>query len=121
MLSYCLFHFILLQVNIVVKFLLRETLPAHFFISDKKTPSPSFKNYGKLYKSVRYFYKGRGSLKRLALILPVVILVFSLAVWFLSNNYGEIAQGARMLISLGGAVLSGVLTYFLFPKNERKI
>ncbi|MGM0845323.1 MAG: histidine kinase [Bacillota bacterium] len=59
--------------------------------------------------------------KRLAVALPVSILVFSLALWFLSNNYSEIDQLTRMLIALGGTVLSGIITYFLFPENERKI
>ncbi|MGD6802930.1 histidine kinase [Rossellomorea vietnamensis] len=59
--------------------------------------------------------------KRLAVAISVSILVFILALWFLSGNYSEIEQLTRILIALGGTILSGVITYFLFPENERKI
>jgi hypothetical protein len=59
--------------------------------------------------------------KRLAVAISVSILVFILALWFLSSNYSEIEQLTRILIALGGTILSGVITYFLFPENERKI
>ncbi|MGD6967140.1 histidine kinase [Rossellomorea vietnamensis] len=59
--------------------------------------------------------------KRLAVAISVSVLVFILALWFLSSNYSEIEQLIRILIALGGTILSGVITYFLFPENERKI
>ncbi|TYS18767.1 histidine kinase [Rossellomorea vietnamensis] len=59
--------------------------------------------------------------KRLAVAISVSVLVFILALWFLSSNYREIEQLTRILIALGGTILSGVITYFLFPENERKI
>ncbi|WP_421378832.1 histidine kinase [Bacillus salacetis] len=58
--------------------------------------------------------------KRMAVVLPVSILVFILSLWFLSNNYGEISMPARLLISFGGMLVSGIITYFLFPEDERK-
>ncbi|MGF2616663.1 histidine kinase [Rossellomorea vietnamensis] len=59
--------------------------------------------------------------KRLAVTIPVSVLVFILALWFLSSNYSEIDLLTRILIAFGGTILSGVITYFLFPENERKI
>jgi antibiotic biosynthesis monooxygenase (ABM) superfamily enzyme len=59
--------------------------------------------------------------KRLAVVIPVSILVFILALWFLSNNYSEIDQPTRVLISIGGMLVSGIITYFLFPENEKKL
>ncbi|RIW35089.1 histidine kinase [Bacillus salacetis] len=57
--------------------------------------------------------------KRLAVVIPVSILVFILSLWFLSRSYGEIEQSARILISIGGMLVSGVITYFLFPEDEK--
>jgi hypothetical protein len=59
--------------------------------------------------------------KRLAVVIPVSILVFLLALWFLSNNYSEIDQLTRILLSIGGMLVSGIITYFLFPENEKKL
>jgi hypothetical protein len=59
--------------------------------------------------------------KRLAVVIPVSILVFVLALWFLSNNFGEIDQMTRILISFGGMLVSGIISYFLFPENEKKL
>jgi hypothetical protein len=59
--------------------------------------------------------------KRLAVVIPVSILVFLLALWFLSNNYSEIDQLTRIMLSIGGMLVSGIITYFLFPENEKKL
>ena len=59
--------------------------------------------------------------KRLAVVLPVAILVLILSIWYLSNNFSELDNLTRLAISIGGMVVSGAITYFLFPENERKI
>jgi hypothetical protein len=72
-------------------------------------------NYSMLYK-----LKDVISLtKRMAVVIPVSILVFILSLWFLSRSYGDIDQMTRILISIGGMLVSGVITYFLFPENEK--
>jgi hypothetical protein len=48
-----------------------------------------------------------------------MIIVFIFAIRVLEQNYGEaISIQIRTLISLGGALFSGLITYFLFPSNE---
>lgn len=52
-------------------------------------------------------------MKKLKMIVPVMIVVFLLAVWILNKDYSILSLYIRILIASGGALLSGVLTYFL--------
>lgn len=58
--------------------------------------------------------------KRFAMVIPISIFVGYLALWMLNKDYGEIDISIRILIAIGATILSGVISYFLFPKDEVK-
>jgi len=67
------------------------------------------------------FPEGCVILKRLKIVIPISIIVFIFAIRILDQNYGEdITIGIRTLIALGGALFSGVISYFLFPGNQNQ-
>lgn len=52
------------------------------------------------------------------LVIPVVILVAVMAMWLLEKDYSEIDYQIRIIISAGAAILSGVISYFLFALSK---
>jgi hypothetical protein len=60
------------------------------------------------------------NLKKLTLTIPIMILVAVLAMWMLGKDYAEIELQTRMLIAGGAAILSGVISYFLFAFEKNK-
>lgn len=50
--------------------------------------------------------------------LPIMLIVGSFSWLYLSRNFQEIEPLTRVFISVGAIVVSGVISYFLFPKNE---
>ncbi|CAM3240735.1 histidine kinase [Filibacter tadaridae] len=51
-------------------------------------------------------------------IIPIMLIVGAFGWMMLSKNYQEVPEQSRLFITLGAMVLSGVISYFLFPKNE---
>jgi hypothetical protein len=64
--------------------------------------------------------KGRYELKKLTIVIPIMILVAVLAMWMLGKDYAEIELPTRMLIAGGAAILSGIISYFLFSFEKDK-
>lgn len=60
-------------------------------------------------------------MNRLKVVIPIMIIVTILAMWFLAKDYGALPLQTRVLISLGGALLSGVISYFLLHKEAEQI
>ncbi|WP_244933582.1 histidine kinase [Neobacillus mesonae] len=58
--------------------------------------------------------------KRFTYVIPIMIVVMAVALWMLNEEYSNIQLGIRLLISIGASLLSGVISYFLFPENEEK-
>ncbi|MCH1624492.1 histidine kinase [Fredinandcohnia quinoae] len=56
--------------------------------------------------------------KRFSVVIPVSIMVGLIAMWMLNKDFAEIDLSIRLLIAMGATLLSGVITYFLFPKGE---
>jgi hypothetical protein len=54
------------------------------------------------------------------IVIPIMILVAVLAMWMLGKEYAEIDLPMRLMISVGAAVLSGVISYFLFAFEKDK-
>lgn len=51
-------------------------------------------------------------------VIPIM-LIMTWASWFLLNrNHSEVPESSRILITIGAVLLSGILAYFLFPRNE---
>lgn len=49
-----------------------------------------------------------------------MIIVGLSAMYMLNRGYAEIELSIRILIAIGAVLLSGVISYFLFPNNEGK-
>ncbi|MFD1207053.1 MULTISPECIES: hypothetical protein [Sporosarcina] len=52
--------------------------------------------------------------------VPIALLVAGIAWVMLSKSFQEVPGMHRVWITIGAAVLSGVLAHFLFPKSEDK-
>ncbi|QED46603.1 hypothetical protein [Cytobacillus dafuensis] len=59
-------------------------------------------------------------MRKLTLIIPIMLFVGALAMWMLKRDYSEIEYGTRVLISVGAAIFSGVISFFLFKSNKEK-
>ncbi|WP_456276246.1 hypothetical protein [Bacillus sp. AK128] len=57
-------------------------------------------------------------MKKLILIIPIMVIVFYLGLRILTNNYPEIPSETHFYIALGGALLSGLVSLFLFRKVD---
>ena len=52
------------------------------------------------------------------MIIPIVILVAVASNWMLGKYYSEIELGSRIMLIIGGTLLSGVVSFFLFKEDE---
>lgn len=59
------------------------------------------------------FYKGR-----LKFVLPMSLGVSIASYIMLANNFQEVTSRDRIFIVIGAAILTGVISYFLFPQAE---
>ncbi|MBP2241028.1 heme/copper-type cytochrome/quinol oxidase subunit 4 [Cytobacillus eiseniae] len=59
-------------------------------------------------------------MKKLSFVIPIMIVVAILAIWMLNKDYAEIDFQIRLVIALGAALLSGVISYFLFAFDKEK-
>ena len=51
-------------------------------------------------------------------VIPIALLVGGVAWLMLNKNFTDVPVMSRFYITLGAMVLSGILAFFLFPKNE---
>lgn len=58
--------------------------------------------------------------KRMTFSIPIMVIVGIAALWMLNRGYSEIDLSIRILIALGAVLLSGGISYFLFPNEEGK-
>ncbi|MDQ0154472.1 histidine kinase [Robertmurraya andreesenii] len=58
--------------------------------------------------------------KRLTFSIPIMIVVWFVAMWMLNSGYEEIQYSIRLMIAIGAVIVSGVISYFLFPDHEGK-
>jgi len=56
--------------------------------------------------------------RRIITILAIMILVAIAANWMVTTQYSELAGRERALLIVGGALLSGVISLFLFRPDE---
>ncbi|MDQ0215274.1 sugar phosphate permease [Oikeobacillus pervagus] len=59
-------------------------------------------------------------MKKLSFVIPIMILVASIAIWMLNKDYSEIDWQIRMMIAGGAAVLSGIISFFLLGNEEKE-
>lgn len=60
-------------------------------------------------------------MNRLKVVVPIMIIVAILAMWFLAKDYGALPIQTRVFIATGGALMSGVISYFLLHKEAEQI
>ncbi|MDM5226882.1 histidine kinase [Cytobacillus sp. NJ13] len=55
------------------------------------------------------------------IVIPIMIFVAATAMWMLNKDYQQIDMLIRLMIAAGAALLSGVISYFLFkPEKEEQ-
>ncbi|KAB2334571.1 histidine kinase [Cytobacillus depressus] len=59
-------------------------------------------------------------MRRLALVIPIMLIVAAAAMWMLKRDYGDIEYETRVWISVGAALFSGVISFFLFKSGDAK-
>lgn len=59
-------------------------------------------------------------LRAFKFVVPIMIIVAWASWAMLSRNHTDVPADTRVLITLGAVVVSGIISYFLFPKNEGK-
>lgn len=52
------------------------------------------------------------------MIIPIMILVAVASYWMLGKYYSEIEFGSKIMLTIGGTLLSGVISFFLFKEDE---
>jgi len=50
--------------------------------------------------------------------VPIALLVAGISWWMLSKNFQEVPGTSRVWMTIGAAILSGIIAHFLFPKSE---
>lgn len=63
-------------------------------------------------RCVMKFHKGR-----LKFVLPLSLGVGIASYIMLANNYQEVVDRDRILIVIGAFILTGIISYFLFPQE----
>ncbi|GKV68474.1 hypothetical protein NCCP2716_09720 [Sporosarcina sp. NCCP-2716] len=51
-------------------------------------------------------------------VIPIMLLVGGVAWVMLNKDYTDVPVMSRFYITLGAMGVSGIISYFLFPKNE---
>ncbi|MCA1055949.1 histidine kinase [Rossellomorea aquimaris] len=59
--------------------------------------------------------------KRIIFMIPIMLVVFLVANSYLGESFKEIPSSTRTWIALGGTLVSGVISFFLFkPEGEQE-
>ncbi|MFC5590189.1 histidine kinase [Sporosarcina soli] len=53
-------------------------------------------------------------------IIPIILIVGTASIMMLNKNHQDVPPMSRIWITLGAMGVSGVIAYFLFPKDEDK-
>lgn len=57
-------------------------------------------------------------LKAFKFVIPIMLLVGGFGWMKLTKEYQEVPELTRLAIIIGAMIISGVISYFLFPKDE---
>ncbi|WP_438313635.1 histidine kinase [Sporosarcina sp. FA9] len=57
-------------------------------------------------------------MKAFKLIIPVMLIVGIYSWMKMDKSYSEVPETSGILITIGAVIVSGVISFFLFPKNE---
>ncbi|MGR3762765.1 histidine kinase [Rossellomorea sp. NS-SX7] len=59
--------------------------------------------------------------RRLIITIPIMLVVFLVGNSYLAKAYTEVPEDTRTLIVLGGTLLSGIISYFLFKPDGEQV
>ena len=59
-------------------------------------------------------------MKAFNFVVPIMIIVAWASWAMLSRNHTDVPENTRVLITVGAVLLSGIISYFLFPRNEEE-
>lgn len=51
-------------------------------------------------------------------VIPIMLIVAWVSWFILGRNHTEVPESSRVWITIGAVILSGIVAYFLFPRNE---
>lgn len=57
-------------------------------------------------------------LRAFKFVIPIMLIVGTFSWMKLNKEFQDVPETSRVLITLGAVVVSGIISYFLFPKNE---
>ena len=57
-------------------------------------------------------------LRAFKFVIPVMLLVGGFGWMKLTKEFQEVPELTRLAIIIGAMILSGIISYFLFPKDE---
>ncbi|OKL36500.1 hypothetical protein [Domibacillus mangrovi] len=60
-------------------------------------------------------------MKRFIFVIPIMVLVFSIATWMLNKDFSMIDTQTRTLIATGASVFSGIISFFLMRSDIEHI
>lgn len=60
-------------------------------------------------------------MKRFKFVIPIMVVVAVLSLWYLGKEYSEIPLTTRILITAGGSVVSGIISYFMLKNDVHKV
>lgn len=60
------------------------------------------------------------SLRAFKFVIPIMLIVAWASWALLGRNYTDVPETTRLYITIGAVIVSGVISYFLFPENEEK-
>lgn len=59
-------------------------------------------------------------MKAFKFVVPIMIIVAWASWAMLGRNHTDVPENTRVLITAGAVLLSGIISYFLFPRNEEE-
>jgi predicted transporter len=57
-------------------------------------------------------------LRAFKFVVPIMLIVGTFSWMKLNKDFQDVPETSRILITLGAVILTGIISYFLFPKNE---
>ena len=57
-------------------------------------------------------------LRAFKFVIPIMLIVGVYSWMKLDKSYSEVPETSRILITIGAIIVSGIISFFLFPKNE---
>ena len=60
-------------------------------------------------------------MNRFKVVIPIMIIVAILSTWILGRDHSTVPVESRILITIGGTLISGIISYILLGNKEDKI